>query len=149
MALPSPPRPGGGRQFRGGGQAFDLFEAGVAAQRPGLFPDELHAVVFRGVVAGGDHNAAVQPQVRGGEVDLLRAAQPQVPDLHPGVVEAGGQGLSQGEAGEAYIPPHRHPDRRQKRRISPADPVSQVLVEFLGNPAPNVIGLKTAELLHG
>ena len=85
----------------------------------------------------------------GREIDLLRAAQPQVPDLHPGVVEARGQGLGQGEAGEAHIPPHRHPGRGQKRGISPADPVSQVLVEFLRDPSPDVIGFKTAELFHG
>ena len=149
MALRPPLGPGEGGKSRAGGQPFDLFETGVAAQRPGLFPHELHAVVFGGVVAGGDHDAAVQSQVRSGEIDLLRAAQPQVPDLHPAVVEARGEGLGQGEAGEAYIPPHRHPGRGQKRGISPADPVSQVLVEFPGNPAPDVIGFKTAELFHG
>ena len=139
-----PPGAGGGGQFPGRGQPFDLVQPGVAAQGPGPLPDELHAVVFRGVVAGGDHDAAVQAQMGGGEVDLLRAAEPQVPDLDPGVVETGGQGLGQGQAGEAYIPPHRHPGRGQEGGISPADPVGQVLVEFAGDPAPDVIGFKTA-----
>ena len=35
------------------------------------------------------------------------------------------------------------------RGVGPADAVGQVLVEFLGDPAPDVIGFKTAELLHG
>ena len=51
-----------------------LFQSRVAADRARAFANEFHPVVVGGVVAGGDHDAAVEAMGERGEVASLRPA---------------------------------------------------------------------------
>jgi hypothetical protein len=70
------------------GQVLDLEQPRVAADRTRTLAHELHAVVVLRVVAGGDHDAAVDTLVEGGEVDLLGAALTDVEHVGTGVAQA-------------------------------------------------------------
>ena len=72
------------------GQFANLLQAAVAADRAGAFANELEAVVIYGVVAGGDHDAAIETKVEGGEIDLLGAADAEVEHIDAAVHQAAG-----------------------------------------------------------
>ena len=66
-------------------QALDIPQAGVAADGLRVLAHQLHAVVVHRVVARRHLDAAVHPEVEGGEVNLFRAAQSDVQHVGTGV----------------------------------------------------------------
>src|SRR5690606_35513640 len=70
------------------GQALDVLETGVAADRLSTATYQFHAVEVDVVVAGGHFDAAVDIQVKGGEVDFFGAGQAQVDDVAAGIQQA-------------------------------------------------------------
>ena len=73
------------------GEAANLLQAVVGADRLRLLADEFHPVVVGRVVAGGHHDAAVVAAVEGGEVHTLGAADPDVVDIDAAVGQAAAQ----------------------------------------------------------
>ena len=65
--------------------ALDIPQAGVAADGLRVLAHQLHAVVVHRVVARRHLDAAVHPEVEGGEVNLFRAAQSDVQHVGTGV----------------------------------------------------------------
>ncbi len=63
---------------------LDVQQSGVGADRAGALAHELHAVVVRRIVARGDHDAAVELPLGGGEVTALSAAQADVQHIDAG-----------------------------------------------------------------
>ena len=63
----------------------DVEQAGVTADRQCPGAHDLHAGVLLGVVRRGNRDAAVQAEVADGEVDHLRADEPEIEDVRAGV----------------------------------------------------------------
>ncbi len=66
-------------------EAADVLQAGVGADRPRPLADEFHAVVVRRIVAGRDHDAAVELHAERREIGELRAADADVEHVDAGV----------------------------------------------------------------
>ena len=79
----------------------------VGADGLALLAHQLEAVVVGRIVAGGDHEAAVELPVEGGEVHALGAAQADVDHVDAGIGEAADQCLRELLAGEADVAAHR------------------------------------------
>src|SRR5690606_4658061 len=126
-------------------QGANLRQAVVAAHRAGALADELDAVVVDGVVAGGDHQAAVEAAVEGGEVDLLGAALADPGDVAAGVADAVGHRLAKTGAGEADVVPHHDVAGVEHLGKGAADAVGDLGVELIGHPTADVVGLEAAE----
>jgi len=60
----------------------DLKQPGVAADRPGPGPHQLHAIPVGRVMTGGHHDPAASLGEGRGEIDLLGAAQADVEDIN-------------------------------------------------------------------
>jgi hypothetical protein len=124
----------------------DGIEAGVAADRTRLFADQLHAVVALGVVAGGDHDAAVGVQVAGAEVDFFGTAQAQVEDVGAGFGEALDQRGDEAWAFEAHVAADHVGLAVELGDQRAADPVSDVVIEISWDLATDVVGLEATGL---
>ena len=115
-----------------------------------LLAYDLHAVVVRRVVACGDHDAAVELLAERREVDELGAAHADVEHVDARVREALDQRRSERRARRADVAADSDPPRLHERRVGPADPVGEVLVEVLGDAAANVVGFEAVDLFrHG
>ena len=82
----------GRRGHPGLGQGLDIGKPRGAGNGPAFLPYELHAVVIDGVMAGGHHAAAVDPEGAGGEVHFLRATEPDIDDVGAQRLAAPGKG---------------------------------------------------------
>ena len=133
---------GGVDELAGLGDLADVLEPRIAADRARLVADELEPVVVRRVVARGDHDAAVEPERRGREIDVLGAAEADVHDIDAGVVESADQGVGELLAGMADVAADGDAARLQPRGIGAADPVDGFRVQFIRNPPADVIGLE-------
>ena len=81
----------------------DVVQAVVRADRPGFRAHHFHAVVVFGVVAGGDHDAAVHLVVTGGKVHLFGAAQANIKHIGAGRHQAGAQRVGDFGAGQPDV----------------------------------------------
>ena len=142
----------------GGGLVFEVagfnactngFQAGVAADRLGMLAHQLHAVVTLGVMAGGDHDAAVGFQVAGGEVDFFGAAQAQVEHIGAGFGQALDQGSGQAWAFQAHVAPDDIGLAVQFGDQRTTDTVGDVVIEIGRDLATNVVGLEATGLERG
>ncbi|VAU34750.1 Uncharacterised protein [Klebsiella variicola] len=123
-------------------QALDIPQAGVAADGLRVLAHQLHAVVVHRVMARRHLDAAVHPEVEGGEVNLFGAAQADIQHVGAGVHQPAGQRQLQRLAGEAHIAPHHYLPGFQKFAIGAADTVGNVLVQLLAQFTTDVISLK-------
>ena len=123
---------------------LELGNTGVAAQRQRPLPYELHAVVLRRVVRGGDHGAAVQPSRGDAEVQHLRGDQPEVDRGGAARGRAGGEGLEQPERRWARIHAGAEPSSPELLRQGAADAFRGGLVQLLGIQAAHVVGFEDA-----
>ena len=123
-------------------QGADLFQSRIAADGTGLFAHELHAVVVGWIVAGRDHDAAVVSAVEGGEVHAFGAADADVVHLDATLVQPRAQGVGERRAGQADVAPHRDAAGVQELRHATSHRVGDLIVEFVGNPAAQVVGLE-------
>ena len=130
------------------GQALDILEAGVAADRLGAAAHQLHAVEVDGVVAGGDFDATVDIEVEGGEVDFFGAGHAEVDDVAAGVHQAVGQGLLEALGGQAHVAADDDAPGIEELRIGAADAVGDVFVELGAELATDVIGFEAGQAGH-
>ncbi|KAG0940006.1 hypothetical protein G6F31_015220 [Rhizopus arrhizus] len=129
----------------GGREVADVEQAGIAADRLGLFAHQLHAVVIHRIVAGSNHDAAGSLAVERLEVHFLGAAQADVDDIAATCGEPFDRGLQQLRAAQADVMADDDRSRPQQCRRACADALGQVGVEFIRNPTTDVIGLETRE----
>ena len=113
-----------------------------------LLAHELHAVVVRRVVAGGDHDAAVEASGEGGEVDAFGAAQADVVDVDAGVGQAADQRLAELLAGQADVAADADALGLEEGGVGLADLVGQVFVQFGGDASADVVGFEGGEGGH-
>ena len=128
------------------GQIADGEQAAVAADRLGLLAHQLHAVVIHRIVAGGDHDSAVETMMEGGEINLLGAARADVHHIRAAFQQPLGYGRAQRWTAQPHVVAHRHLARPQQFGIRPTDAPGQILVQFVGNPPANVIRLETRQI---
>ena len=110
--------------------AADVLQAVVAADRTRAFAHELHAVVVRRIVAGGDHDAAVHLARERREVDDFGAAEADVVDVDAGVEQALLQRLAEQFAREPDVAAHDHTLRLHELGVGAADAIGDVFVQF-------------------
>jgi hypothetical protein len=99
-------------------------------------------------VAGGDHHPAGGLEVIGLEIDFLGAAQADVDDLAAFAAQADRQRVLQGGAGQAHVVAQHHRPGAQHVGQGHADAAGQVLVQFVGDAATDVVGLECGKR-HG
>ena len=140
--------PGRGAELAALRQLADVLQAGVAADRPGLLAHELHAVVVRRVVAGRDHDPAVEFLRERREINPLGAAQADVEYVHARIGQAADQRLGQFRARQADVAADRDALRLQPFGVGAADGVGRLGVEFLRDAATDVVGLEAVGKVH-
>ena len=128
------------------GQLANVLQTRVLTDGTGLLVHELQAVVVGRIVAGGDHDAAVQFIVEGREIHHLGAAATDVQDLHAAVHETPGQGVPDNGTGMADVVTHGHALRAGEGGIGPTDTPGDVLVQFIRHPATGIVSLETADV---
>ena len=121
---------------------LDVLEARVARNRARLLADELHAVVLFRVVAGRDHDAAVEAEMRRREVDHLRAALADVHDVAAGFREALDERVADGRAREADVMADSDFLRVEEAREDAADAIRELFVDVLRIHAADVVSAK-------
>ena len=123
--------------------ATDVLQPVVAADGARFLADEFHAVVVRGVVAGGNHDTAVHLPGEGREVDDLGAAEPHVVHVDTRIEQTLLQRARQLLAREPDVAADDHPAGTDEVGVCAANPVGHVLVELGRNAAAQVIGLES------
>ena len=113
------------------GDALDVLQSGVAADRPRLLAHELHAVVVGRIVARRHHDAAVHAFVERREVHALGAAQADVVDVDAGVVQPARRAPRTARARQADVAADDDALRLQELRVGAADAVGDVGVELV------------------
>ena len=106
---------------------------------------ELHAVVVRRIVAGRDHDAAVVAAVEGREIHPLGAADADVVDVDAAVGQAAAQRVGEPRAREPDVAPDHHALGREELGIAPPDAIRNIIIQFGGNPAAQIIGLEARD----
>ena len=96
-------------------------------------------------MAGGDFDAAVNVEMEGSEVHLLGAGEADVDDVDAGIHQAFGQRLLERLAGQAHIAADHDAARLEEFAIGAADAAGNIFVEFVTQPAPDVVGLEAGE----
>src|SRR5690625_928954 len=129
------------------GEALNLLEAAIAAYGLGVFAHELHAIEVFGIMAGGDHDAPIQTLIEGGEINFLRPADANVVDIDTTIEQPAHQCRADGGARPAYVIPHYAPLWLQKLGISPPNAITDLFIQLIRDPTPNVVSLETAQLL--
>ena len=124
------------------GKILDILESRVAGNRDRLFADQLHAVIVFRIMAGRDHDAAVQSQMERGEINHLGAALPDVHHVTARLRQAARQRLRDRRTGQPDIVPHCHALRAQKLDESLAHTISEFLVDLIGINAAHVVSAK-------
>ena len=100
---------------------LELGDALLAAERQGAVADQLHAVVLRRVVRGGDHDAAVEAPRGDAEVQHLRGHEAEVHRGGAGGGGAGGERLEQAGGRRARVHARAEPRRAELLRQGAAD----------------------------
>ena len=67
------------------GNAMNVDEAAVGAERFCTLAHKLEAVVVDRVVARGNHDAAAELQVKGGKINMFGAAQAEIEDVNAAI----------------------------------------------------------------
>src|SRR5690625_7420049 len=75
----------------------------VATDRPRALTHHFHTVVIDRVVAGGDNDAAVSLEMCRGKINFFRAAQADVDNIRPFVLNSTRHGLLKSLAGQAHV----------------------------------------------
>ena len=138
----------GGREVRRVGVRLDILQSVIAADGAGLLADEFHAVVIGRIMACGDHDAAVISAVKGCEVHALRAADPDVINVHAAVGKSTAQRIGERGARQPDIAAHDDATRGEELRVAASHAVSDFVIQVVRNPAPQVIGLEAGNRLH-
>jgi hypothetical protein len=122
-------------------QGADLLQH-LLGHRLGALAAELEPVVASRVVAGGDHHAGIETLLRQCVVQDRGADLADVHHLHPLVPQAAGQGLEQHVTAGAVVAAHHETAGPEEVGGGTPDAPGQVLVQFLGHKAADVIRLE-------
>ena len=134
------PEPG---HLAGVGQALNLLDILAAQGMAGQH--DLQAVIFRGIVAAGQHNAAARAQMMGGEVQQRGRHEANIDHIPATGAKALDQDLDQPRAGLASVPPHHETllaDRPGAGADRPGEGLHGLPGEGLAHDATYVIGPK-------
>ena len=115
----------------------------VAGDRTRFFADELHAVVLFRVVAGRDHDAAVEFEMSRRKVDHFRAALADIHDIAAGFREAANECIADGRTGQADVVADSDFLRVKQARENAADAVSEVFVDVFRIDAADIISTES------
>ena len=119
-------------------------DALLAAQRHGLLAAQLEADVLGRVVAGGDHDAAVEVAVADAKAMHRCRAKATVDHVDPRRTQAGHQRVAHAPGrGPQRVAP-QDPLGLDLRGVGAADLVSQVGVDLRSVQTPDVVGFKDA-----
>src|SRR5205085_12594012 len=86
-------------------QVADVGQARLQADPEGLRPAELHAVVFAGIVRGGDHHTRREVEFANGEIEFVGGSDAEIDGIHALVGDASYQGCRELRRREAHIAP--------------------------------------------
>src|SRR5690625_5322412 len=78
-----------------------------------------------------------------GKINFFRAAQADVDNIRPFVLNSTRHGLLKRLAGQAHVSAHDNRFWFEKTGIGPAYAVSDIFVKFFAQLATNVVGFKT------
>ena len=129
----------GGGAVHGG---LQLPQPAVARNGDGAAADQFHAVVVGGIVAGGDHDAAVAAGLLGGKVNFFGPAVADVRDPAAAMVQAQRDGLQQRAAGMADVATQCHADGLKALRVSQPQPIGDGGVQFVRHAPTDIVGLE-------
>ena len=123
-------------------------QARVAADGQRAAADDLHARVLLRVVRGGDHDPAVEVEVADGEIEHLRADEPDVDDV--GAASAAPSITASAIDGEEsrMSRPTAIALRLELLDVGAADRVGALLVELVRVDAAYVVGLEDLGIEH-
>src|ERR1700754_2357136 len=96
-------------------------------------------------MAGGNHDAAGGLELRRREIHLFRSTKPNVDDIAARLVQTRGEGILKGRTTQANVAPKYDRTFPKDIRRRATDAACDVLVQFVGNTTPNVIGLEAAQ----
>src|SRR5207253_8537697 len=124
-------------------------QSGVGADWAGVLTDELHAVVIGRVVARRHRDAAVEFFRKRSEVRALRAPQADVESIHTGIDQAALECRGELRAREPDVVPDGDLPGLYKGGIGATDVIGQRIVDLIGDPAADIVGLERIEIGHG
>ena len=138
--------------FRGGqqalvflGQLANILKPRVATDRPGIFPDDLQAVVIRRIVACRYHDAAIGTEMRRREIDHFGATEADVEDLNASVSDAAAYGVGEFCAGQANIPADDQALCAKELGRGVADSIHDVGIQLVRDLPTDVVGLEAVD----
>ncbi len=126
-------------------QSADISETRIARDRLRALPDELHAVVILGIMAGRDGDAAAHTQMRRGEVNFFCAAQADVLHRDALLAEPFNQGRLDGFTGESNIVSHDDGARLNYLGVGTTDTAGDIFIQLIGNAAPHIVGFEAIQ----
>ena len=127
----------------GKGKLFHFFKPGIRADRLTFFPYNLKPVAVGWIVAGSNHNPAIQLIVERGEIYHFRSAETDIVNMNSSIGKSIADRLAESRRTLSYIVSYTHGLRMIKFSISPSNPVGQLFVNFIRNHAADIIRLKT------
>ena len=120
-------------------------KAGIATDRPRLFPDNLQAVVVFRIMAGRYHDAAVGTERTGCEVHHLGTAKTDVQHIATGSGYPRNNRIAELGTGLANIAANDDPPGAQIFNQRIADAVCDLCVQLVRNSATNVVRLEAGD----
>ena len=126
-------------------RARDVGQTRVTRDGFRALPNELHAVVVFGIVAGSNRNAPADTKVRSGEVDLFCPAEAEILHRNALLSQSVNQRRLDRLAGQTDIVPHYNAARLDHLCVGAANAARDVVVELIRYAPADVIGLKAIE----
>ena len=129
------------------GKLLDFEQATVAGDGARLPLDDLHAVVFGRIVAGSDHDAAVDPvfgTAEHGVINFFGAAEPDIDNIDSLGQQTMGYAVGDEWAGQAHITANDHFFDPAMLGKCQGNAKGKLFVEIFRDFTPDVIGGKTA-----
>ena len=117
---------------------------GVCADGTPFTPDKLETVVIHGIVARGDHDAAIDTIERGREIHHLGAAETDVDDIDAGIVQSARN--RPGKFGARLPDVPSHDDSAVGRHLGGIGApyiISHINIEIVGDSPPYIISLES------
>ena len=97
---------------------------------------------------GGDHDPTIEVQLADGEIDHLRADQPELDDLCASLGRASHDRLRHRGRGEPHIPSYGDDFGLEFVDVGAADRVGAGLVQLVGIDPADVVGLEDLGIEH-
>ena len=131
------------REIAGKSESFDILQARIRTDRNPLFPYDLDAIVIGGIMAGGNHETAVQSVMESTEIHHFRAAETDVIYIGARIHKTLCCGLADFSGTGPHIEADAHGFGMIQRSIGPAHPIGQLFVHLTGHNPPDIISFKS------